>query len=68
VSEPLVDALAKGKTMTLRLDLLAEPLGTKAAFDGAVVIDLRADGGSAAIGAMRQCVPPMKNRTVSLTR
>jgi hypothetical protein len=68
VSEPLVDAMAKGKTMTLRLDLLAEPRGTKAAFDGAAVIDLRADGGSAAIGAMRQCISPMKNRTVGLTR
>jgi hypothetical protein len=68
VSEPLVDAMAKGKTMTLRLDLLAEPPGTKAAFDGAAVIDLRADGGSAAIGAMRRCVSPMKNRTVGLRR
>jgi hypothetical protein len=68
VSESVVDAMAKGKTMTLRLDLLAEPPGTKAEFDGAAVIDLRADGGSAAIGAMRQCVSPMKNRTVDLTR
>jgi hypothetical protein len=68
VSEPLVDAMAKGKTMTLRLDLLAEPPGTKASFDGAAVIELRADGGRAAIGAMRQCVSPMKNRTVGLTR
>lgn len=68
VSEPLVDAMAKGKTMTLRLDLLAEPPGVKAAFDGAAVIDLRADGGSAAIGAMRQCVSPIRNRTVGLTR
>jgi hypothetical protein len=68
VSKPLVDAMAKAKTMTLRLDLLAEPPGTKAAFDSAAVIDLRADGGSAAIGAMRQCVSPFKNRTVGLTR
>jgi hypothetical protein len=68
VSEPLVDAMAKGKTMTLRFDLLAERPGTKASFDGTAVIDLRADGGSAAIGAMRQCVSPMKNRTVGLTR
>ena len=68
VSEPLVDAMAKGQTMTLRLDLLAELPGTKAAFDGAAVIDLQADGGSAAISAMRQCVSPMKNRTVGLTR
>lgn len=67
VSEPLVDAMATGKTMTLRLDLLSEPPGTKAAFDSAAVIDLRADGGSAAIGAMRQCVSPMMDRTVGLT-
>ena len=68
ISEPLVDAMAKGKTMTLHLDLLAEPPGTKAAFDSAAMIDLRADGGSAAIGAMRQCVSPIRNRTVGLTR
>jgi hypothetical protein len=68
VSESLVDAMAKGKTMNLRLDLLAEPPGTKAAFDGAVVIDLHADGSSAPIEAMRQCVSPMKNRSVGLTR
>ncbi|GEP55296.1 hypothetical protein [Reyranella soli] len=68
LSEPLVDAMAKGKTMTLRLDLLAEPPGTKASFDGAAVIELRANGGRAAIGAMQQCVSPIKNRTVGLTR
>ena len=60
VSEPLVDAMAKGKAMTLRLDLLAEPPGMKAAFDGAALIDLREDGGGAAIRAMQRCVSRMK--------
>jgi hypothetical protein len=68
MSEPLVDAMAKGKTMTLRLDLLAEPAGTKASFDSAAVIELRADGGRAAIGAMRQCVSAIRNRTVGPTQ
>jgi hypothetical protein len=68
VSERLVDAMAKGRTMTLRLDLLAEAPGAKAAFDGVAVIDLRADGSSAAIRAMRRCASPSKDRTVDLTR
>lgn len=68
VSEPLVDAMAQGKTMTLRLDLLAEPQGAKPAFDGEAVIDLRAEGGSSAVETLRRCVSPMKDRTVDLTR
>jgi hypothetical protein len=68
VSALLVDAMAKGKTMTLRFDLLAEPPGTKSAFDGAVVVDLRADGGSEAIGEMQRCVSPMGNRRVGVMR
>jgi hypothetical protein len=68
VSELLIDAMAKGKTMILRFDLLAEPPGTKAAFDGAAVVDLRTDGGSEAIGEMQQCVSPMGNRAVGVAR
>jgi hypothetical protein len=68
LSEPLVDAMAEGKTLILRLDLLAEPSETKAAFDGAAVVDLRADGGSEVIGKMRQCVSPTGNRTVGVSR
>lgn len=68
VSGRLVDAMAKGKTMTLRFDLLAEPPGTKAAFDGVAVVDLRVNGGSEAIREMRRCVTPTGNRTVGVTR
>jgi hypothetical protein len=68
VSGLLVDAMAKGKTMTLRFDLLAEPPGTKAAFDGVAVVDLLADGGSEAIREMQQCVTPTGNRTVGVTQ
>lgn len=60
VSKPLVDAMATGKSMTLRLDLIAEPPRMKAAFDGAALIDLRADGGSMAIRAMQRCVSTTK--------
>src|SRR4029450_8897451 len=48
VSEPLVDAMRKGRTMTLRLDLLAEPPETKADFEGAAVIHLNNSARTAA--------------------
>jgi hypothetical protein len=64
VSEQLVDAMANGKSMRLRLDLLAEAPGKKAAFDSEAVIDLQANGGRAAIEAMRYCLAPTRDRTV----
>jgi hypothetical protein len=55
LSEPLLDAMQKGKTMVLRFDLLAEPAGQPLAFDGEAVIALQAGAGGAAVSAVRSC-------------
>ena len=54
LSPRLADALQAGKTMTVRVDLLAKPAGAPA-MDGEMVVDLRAPGGREAIAAMRRC-------------
>ena len=51
LSEGLVDALQNGRHLTMRLDLLAEPKGRPAAFDGTLEVDLA----SKAIAAVRRC-------------
>jgi type IV secretory pathway protease TraF len=51
LSDGLLDALQKGRRLALRLDLLAEPPGHAAAFDGLVEVDLS----SAAVAAVRRC-------------
>ncbi|MGD9880419.1 MAG: hypothetical protein AB7F22_02725 [Reyranella sp.] len=58
LSDHLVAALQSGETMTLHLDLLAEPSGEPAAFDGAAVVPLSGSGGHRAIAAMRRCAGP----------
>lgn len=63
VSDALIDAMAVGRTMTLRFGLLTRPPGTPAAFDGEAVIDLQADGGRAAVEAVRRCIAPSVDRT-----
>jgi hypothetical protein len=68
VSEQLVEAMAKGRTMTLRLDLLAKPPGAPAEFDGEAVVDLEAGGGRAAVQAVRRCVSAGTDRTVDRKR
>src|SRR5258708_16768915 len=55
LSRRLVDAMASGGAMTLRFDLITEPVGEPAAFDGEAVIDLRAGAGGRAIKAVRRC-------------
>ena len=55
LSEPLLDAMATGKTMVLRFDLVAERAGQPRAFDGEVVIALQAGAGGAAVAAVRRC-------------
>ena len=54
LSAALADALQAGKTLTVRLDLLAKPAGAPA-MDGEMVVNLRAPGGPEAIAAMRRC-------------
>jgi hypothetical protein len=58
LSPALADALQAGKTMTVRVDLLAEPAGGPAgapAMDGEMVVDLQAPGARDAIAAVRRC-------------
>ena len=55
LSEGLLDAMATGKIMVLRFDLLAERAGQPAAFDGEAVIELQAGRGDAAVSAVRRC-------------
>ena len=55
LSERLLDAMATGKIMVLRFDLLAERAGQPAAFDGEAVIELQAGRGDAAVSAVRRC-------------
>ncbi|MFI4999795.1 MAG: hypothetical protein ACHQK9_07935 [Reyranellales bacterium] len=58
LSESLLNAMQFGRNMTLRFDLVAEPAGQPADFDGEVVIDLRAGAGGAAVAAVRRCTEP----------
>lgn len=66
LSERLLDAMEVGATMRLRFDLVAEPAGQPAAFDGEAVIDLQAGQGAGdrrtgargkAVAAVRRCAP-----------
>lgn len=68
LSDGLVDAMANGRRMTLRLDLVVGRAGATDAFDGEAVVDLKAGGGSAAIEAVRRCASPATGRTVGLDR
>jgi hypothetical protein len=55
LSESLLDAMATGRIMVLRFDLLAERAGQPAAFDGEAVIALRSGEERAAVSAVRRC-------------
>lgn len=55
LSERLLDAVENGATMRLHFDLVAEPAGQHAAFDGEAVIDLRVGAGGGAVAAVRRC-------------
>jgi hypothetical protein len=55
LSDPLIDAMQRGRTMTLRFDLLSERSGPPA-FDGEAVVDLQARGAAEAMAALRWCV------------
>ena len=55
LSERLIDAMATGRIMVLRFDLLAERAGQPAAFDGEAVIALQSGEGRAAVSAVRRC-------------
>lgn len=56
LSEHLIDAIATGKIMLLRFDLLAKRAGQPAPFDGEAVIVLQPGNGRATVSAVRRCV------------
>ena len=56
LSSRLMTALQSGQTMVLRFDLLKEPPGERASFDGEAVVDLKSGG--EAIAAIRRCATP----------
>jgi hypothetical protein len=64
LSTSLVDAMQRGKTMTLRFDLLSEWSG-QPTFDGEAIVDLRAPGGPEAITALRHCGEPSIQRRMA---
>jgi hypothetical protein len=69
VSERLLDAVEQGKTMRLRFDLVAEPPGRPAAFDGEAVVDLQAGHPGIrdkAIAALRRCASGPAPQTLAL--
>lgn len=58
VSEQLLDAIEQGTTMRLKFDLVAEPAGQPAAFEGEAVVDLRAGPAGTrgkTVAAVRRC-------------
>jgi hypothetical protein len=69
VSEQLLDAIEQGTTMQLRFDLVAEPPGRPAAFDGEAVVDLQ-DGLAGmpgkAVAAVRRCATGPAPQNVAL--
>jgi len=58
VSEVLLDAMARGVSMTVRFDLVEEWRGQPATFDSEVVVNLQAGRGGQAVNAVRRCAVP----------
>jgi hypothetical protein len=55
VSNRLLDAMASGATMTLKLSLVTGAVRKPAAFDGEAVVDLQAGIGGSAVNVVRRC-------------
>jgi hypothetical protein len=64
LSDAVLDAMAAGKRMVMRFDLMAERPGQAAAFDGEAVVDLQSGAGAAAVSAVRRCAEPEPGRPV----
>lgn len=58
LSPAMVERLENGRSMTVHFDLLKEPPGRDATFDGKLMVDLTAGEGHAAIAAVRQDCKP----------
>ena len=73
VSEQLLDAIEQGPTMRLKFDLVAEPAGQPAAFEGEAVLDLRAGPAGTrgkTVAAVRRCAtgPAPQTRALASPR
>lgn len=69
LSEHLLDAIEQGTTMRLNFDLVAEPAGHPAAFDGEAVVDLQAGPAGTrgkAVAAVRRCATGSAPQNVAL--
>ncbi|WP_422030304.1 hypothetical protein [Reyranella sp.] len=69
LSDRLLDAIEQGETMRLRFDLVAEPTGQPAAFDGEAVVDLQAGPAEMrgkAVAAVRGCATGGAPQSVAL--
>lgn len=69
LSEGLLDAIEQGTTMRLRFDLVAEPAGQPAAFDGEATVDLQggpADRRGKPVAAVRRCATGTTLQNVAL--
>lgn len=64
MSNRLLKAMETGKSMKLRVDLLAERAGPPA-FDAEAVVDLQSRGKAEALGAMRRCASNAGKQTAA---
>jgi hypothetical protein len=55
VSDRLLDEMEKGRTMTIRFDLLIDEADGGGEFDGELLLDLQAGRGGSAVAAVRRC-------------
>lgn len=56
LSTALVDAIQNGKDMIMRFELTLKAPGQPSSFDGVARFDVRANGGGAAVAAVRRCL------------
>lgn len=68
LSESLLDAMATGRTMSLRFDLVSERPGHPAAFDGEAIVNLQAGRGGQAVYAVRRCAEPVADSFLGIAR
>jgi hypothetical protein len=60
LSEPLLDAMMTGRTMSLRVSLDMETISRDRGVDGYATVDLRAGQGSNAVASLRRCANPTR--------
>jgi hypothetical protein len=58
LSEPLLDAMAAGRTMVLRVPPDIETISGNRSSDGYATVDLRAGQGGTAVATLRRCITP----------